>query len=208
MPTSSPSLAAPASSAAPDYRAIYDHIMATHPGYGQPGTSPGCHACWMESPRLRAAGGPALDVGCGMGFAVELLRGPHFGIDARGVDVSPVAVEAGNRRIGGEALSVMNPGSIPAADGRYALVTCFDVLEHLDEADVLGLRDELRRVLRPGGLLYCSVATRAAGSTDRFGDNLHRTVRPPEWWSGVLDADEIRWFRRAQDLYLFWRKPG
>jgi SAM-dependent methyltransferase len=205
MSTATPS----ASPAAPDtdYRAIYDHVLSTNPGYAQASTSPGVNACWLEADRIRTAVGPALDVGCGMGFVVELLRGHHFGLDAWGVDVSGVGVREGNRRMAAERLALMTPGRIPHPDARFGLVTCFDVLEHTDEDDARALRDEMRRVLRPGGLLYCSIATRPASGRDQHGDNLHRTVRPAHWWADLFDADELRWRRRQEDLYLFWRKP-
>lgn len=198
----------PAAPSRPDYRRIYDHVLETNPGYADPAHSPGVRACLQEAVRVRAVGGPALDVGCGRGYAVELMMGPGFWLDARGVDVSPVGVAAGNARLGSERLAVMEPGRIPHDGARFALVTCFDVLEHLDEPDIAALRDEMRRVLRPGGLLYCSVATRPASGLDQFGDNLHRTVRACDWWCETFDADEATWHRRSHDLFLFWRKPG
>ena len=192
----------------PDYATIYDHVMASHPGYADPAHSPGCQRLLMERDRVRACGGPALDVGCGRGYAVELLRGRLFGIDAVGVDVSGVAVDAGNERMGGQYLRIMEAGRIPFPDCSFPLVTCFDVLEHLDECDVLSTRDELVRVLQPGGLLLCTAATRPAGSLDALGDNLHRTVRPPWWWCDVLDPDEAHWERRGDDLLMVITKSG
>ncbi|MFA6044699.1 MAG: class I SAM-dependent methyltransferase [Phycisphaerales bacterium] len=192
---------------ATDYRAIYDHVVTNNANYTNPSGSPGCNACWLESARIRAAGGPALDVGCGVGFAVELLRGPHFQVAAVGVDISPASVEIGNARMGANLLTAMPMGRIPFPDNHFALVTCFDMLEHLDERDLGPIRDEMRRVLRPGGLMYCSIATRLAYGLDQFGDNLHRTVKPPDWWANLFDADETKWMRRNQDLYVFWHKP-
>lgn len=198
---------APAARERTDYRAIYDHVVTSNPKYTDPGHSPGYNACWLESARLRAAGGPSLDVGCGVGFAVELLRGPHFQIESWGVDVSPASVQIGNERMGHAWLRAMEPGRIPYPDNHFGLVTCLDMLEHLDERDLAPIRDEMRRVLKPGGLLYCSIATRLAYGLDQHGDNLHRTVRPPDWWAGLFDADETRVMWRNQDLYLFWHKP-
>lgn len=198
-----------------DYRAIYDHVIATNPGYGEPAGSPGYQACLMDAQRIRSVaggGGRTLDVGCGLGFAVELLRGRAFGAESFGVDVSPVGVERGNARmkrsLGVEPLRVMEPGRVPHEPGSFALVTCFDVLEHLDEQDVVVLRDQLRRALRPGGLLICTAATRPASGLDQFGANLHRTVRDAVWWADLMEADEVCWNRRSQDATLYWRRPG
>lgn len=201
MTTSTPTQAAQTR-----YRDIYDHVLATNPGYANAAHSPGYRACLLEMNRIRATRGPTLDVGCGMGFAVELLLGHQFVIDAWGVDVSPVGVKAGNERLGVDRLKVMDGSRVPFADSHFGLVTCFDMLEHLDERDLKGIRNEMRRVLAPGGLLFCSIATRAASGVDQFGDNLHRTVKPADWWAELFDADETRWFRREHDLFLFWKK--
>ncbi|HYL05270.1 MAG TPA: class I SAM-dependent methyltransferase [Thermoanaerobaculia bacterium] len=97
------------------------------------------------------AGGPALDLGCGRGEALALLR--DHGIAARGVDGSArmVAIcrERGLDAVQGDlfaALAAAPPGSLGA-------VLSFHVVEHLP----IGLLDRLVRLawgaLRPGGVL-------------------------------------------------------
>lgn len=200
-----PSCEAPALADAP-YRAIYDRIIEQHPGYNDPTTSPGYRACLRSHDRIRGVCGPALDVGCGVGFVVQLLGSRHFELDAFGVDVSAVAVARAAERAGTGRISLMEDGRIPHPSGRFGLVTCFDVLEHLDERDIRPMFAELRRVLRPGGLLYCSIATRASSSADQFGVNLHRTVRDALWWCDVMQPDELHWDRRADDLFMLWTR--
>lgn len=190
-----------------DYGAIYDHVITTDARYNAAENSPGYQACLLNAERLRAARGPSLDVGCGVGFVVELLGGPMFGLEAWGVDVSRVGVERARARLGHDRVVHAPPGPLPFPDERFGLVTCFDVFEHLDEGDARPLARELRRVLRPGGLLFTTVSCRPAGIQDQFGDNLHRTVRGPEWWAELLTPDEYTVRRASADMLVWWRKP-
>lgn len=199
-----------------DYRAIYDHITAAHPGYTVAERSPGFRNALMLHERIRACRGPALDVGCGAGFVVELLSHPEFGFAAAGgawgCDVSAVALELAGERLsaswhGDESrLRLVTGGRLPFDDGEFGLVTCFDMLEHLDEADVPPMRNELRRVVAPEGTLLVSVSCRRAGSEDQFGENLHRTVRPAAWWEELFEPDEMVIRRADADAVMWWRK--
>jgi GT2 family glycosyltransferase/glycosyltransferase involved in cell wall biosynthesis/2-polyprenyl-3-methyl-5-hydroxy-6-metoxy-1,4-benzoquinol methylase len=54
-----------------------------------------------------------------------------------------------------------------------------DVLEHLTENDI---RLVLREAGRLTDYLYLSVSTRPSGLLGPKGENLHLTVKPPEWW--------------------------
>lgn len=191
-----------------DYASIYDHVIAHEANYNAAENSPGFQACLLWAERVRAATGPVLDVGCGVGFVVKLMGSPQFGLEAWGVDISPVAIERARSRLGHDRVSVMAPGRIPHPDNRFGLVTCFDVLEHLDEHDVPQMRDELTRVLRPGGLLFCTASCRLAGSKDQHGENLHRTVRPPEWWAEHFTPDEYLVRRAHADVIMWRRKPA
>ena len=98
---------------------------------------------------------------------------------------------------------------LPFEDKFFSLVTCFDVLEHLDEPDIQSTWSEIQRVLRPRGTILCSVSCRKAGSDDKFGDNLHRTVRSVEWWLDQLKPDRVE-FDVARSQLTIWKRnlPG
>lgn len=95
--------------------------------------------------------GGLIDFGAGPGYFVKGAQ--EAGWDARAVEVSAPAVEVGRREFGLEYLSLE-----AVEDGSAEAATCFHVLEHLD--DPRGLVAQLRRKLRPGGVLMVHVPNR------------------------------------------------
>lgn len=181
-----------------DYAGIYDRVHAEHEGYQKPEFSPGLILIRQNEARLRKARGRHLDMGCGAGFVVEQMRDWDF--DSIGADISQQAVDTANARMGAGSATMIENGRAAFADGSFDLVTCFDVLEHLDREDIPALRDELMRLLKPGGFLFCNISLRLAGSVDHEGVNLHRTVEPPEWWDRIFAFDEYTVLRGPQDM--------
>ncbi|MFN8638977.1 MAG: methyltransferase domain-containing protein [Dehalococcoidia bacterium] len=91
-----------------------------------------------------------LDVGCGAGNTSLALR--EFGT-VFGVDASCEAAAVAHRR--GLASASMDATQLALRDDGFDVAVALDVLEHLD--DDLAAARELRRVLRPRGLLLVSV---------------------------------------------------
>jgi len=93
--------------------------------------------------------GGALDIGTGDGAFLERLIAAGYD-DVVGIEPSAAPVldasPALRERI---RIGFFEPGSFEP--GRFRLVTAFQTLEHVD--DPLGLCQEARRVLRPGGAL-------------------------------------------------------
>jgi SAM-dependent methyltransferase len=92
-----------------------------------------------------------LDVGCGTGTMLTHLA--RFG-HARGVDMDLEAVGYCHDR-GLQDVTQSGAGSLPFDKDSFDLVTALDVVEHID--DDLGALREMRRVLKPGGLLLLTV---------------------------------------------------
>jgi SAM-dependent methyltransferase len=94
-----------------------------------------------------------LDYGCASGFDLPFLA--EFGAP-EGADV---AADIDTNMPGGTRASAFPihvlPRDLPALCGRFHVVTCLDVLEHLDD-DVEGLRT-LRSLLVPGGQAVLTV---------------------------------------------------
>ncbi len=88
-----------------------------------------------------------LDVGCGTGLNVSLLR--RYG-RAQGVDMSEEALKFCRLR-GVHEVTLHLAEELPFTDQSFELVTAFDVIEHIEDDRNALL--EFRRLLRPRGWL-------------------------------------------------------
>jgi ubiquinone/menaquinone biosynthesis C-methylase UbiE len=100
------------------------------------------------------AGKDVLDAGCGTGYGMGLLA-EGGAASVKGVDIDAEAVaEAGTRFGDPEAVVQGDLMELPLPDASFDVVVCFEAIEHVaDGRQAIG---ELRRVLRPGGLLLVS----------------------------------------------------
>lgn len=102
-------------------------------------------------PWLSKAPGPVLDVGCGRGESLALLR--DHGIPARGIDSSARMValcrERGLEAEEGDAFAAL--AALP--EGSLGGVVSFHVIEHLPAASLDRLVRLAYRALKPGGVL-------------------------------------------------------
>ena len=99
--------------------------------------------------------GPALDVGCGSGQSLSLLRERYCHARLLGIDISRQALS----RAAPTADATLLRGDIsrlPFAAETFSLVTAFGVLEHVPDQKACGA--ELSRVLRRGGLLLLTTS--------------------------------------------------
>ncbi len=95
-----------------------------------------------------------LDCGCGTGANVEMLA--RFG-RSFGFDLSSLGLRLG-RQAGRTRLVRAGVTAAPFAGGTFDLVTSFDVLYSLDDADERAAVAEMFRVTRPGGFALINVA--------------------------------------------------
>jgi SAM-dependent methyltransferase len=102
----------------------------------------------------REVDGPLLDWGCGLGQLTVLLR--SRGLDVTSFDWDPTVDGTVKRPLPRfpevEAWRSDEPVGLPFEDDRFDAVLSMGVLEHVHDPD--GSLEELRRVLRPGGLLW------------------------------------------------------
>ena len=92
-----------------------------------------------------------LDVGCGGGFTCEFLA--ERGAQVTGVDQSAACILAASAHAADMDYSIEYQRSeaeqLPFADDSFDVVTCVDVLEHVDNARETVA--QISRVLKPGG---------------------------------------------------------
>jgi SAM-dependent methyltransferase len=132
----------------------------------------------------------ALDVGCAKGFLVAALA--ERGVDAAGVDISPYAIEAAVEGARGrvEVHSLTEP-----LKGRWDLVTCIEVLEHMAPPDTQRAIDNI-----------CAVTDRVllSSTPHDFVEPSHVNVRSPATWASWFAS---RGFFRRTDLDLTYLSP-
>ena len=128
-----------------------------------------------------------------------------------GVDISQEAINRAQQRLSfiphvEARLKVVEDQTLPFENDFFSLVTCFDVLEHLDPNEINATLAEISRVLRPNGLFIGSASCRKAGVIDKFGDNLHRTVRSPDWWIERTRPDRAEYDGSEIQITMWKRK--
>jgi ubiquinone/menaquinone biosynthesis C-methylase UbiE len=106
-------------------------------------------------PLAAAPGGPWLDCGCGTGGLLQHLARAFPGQPLVGLDYNPAAAGRAAAK-SGAAVAAGDAGRLPFAAASFAAVASLDVLCHaaVDEAAALA---EMRRVLRPGGVLLLNL---------------------------------------------------
>ncbi len=129
----------------------------------------------VEAAVIRCGHKPVLDIGCGRGEWLELLR--DVDINAIGVDTNAMQIEDA-RALG---LEVRQQDAIAAlqatADNSLSVVSAHHLIEHLPFESVAWITREALRVLAPGGLLIFETPNPRnvlVGATSFYNDPTHR----------------------------------
>ncbi len=111
----------------------------------------------LLKPRLEP-GYRVLDLGCGLGhISLALARAVAPG-KVYGIDMEPTQVElcrelAAELDVANAAFKVADAAHLPFDDGSFDVVNCCDVLAYIP--DTPAVLAEVRRVLKPGGIVHC-----------------------------------------------------
>lgn len=152
------------------------------------------------------APGRHVDAGCGHGAIVQLLE--RRGFDSHGFDMSHWMVEQAHGTFGDRVRVGDVESGIPF-DGEFRLITCLEVVEHLQHPET-ALRVFAER-LEPGGRLIATTPNlrpRIPGWPDpTTTDPTHVNVHEPAWWARCLSAAGLRVVRVRTfvSLPLLWR---
>jgi SAM-dependent methyltransferase len=136
--------------------------------------------------------GPVGDLGCGPGHVARYLH--ERGVRVTGIDLSAVMVEQARR---------LNPGiefrhgdmlSLDVGDRAWGGLVAFYSIIHVPRPEIADALAEMKRVLRPGGLLLLAF---------HVGDE---TVHLDEWWGQPVSVRFL--FFRAEEVADFLRAAG
>jgi SAM-dependent methyltransferase len=152
-------------------------------------------------PIVKAAGAgtaesPILDIGCGRGEWLELLK--ENGLVARGIDLNRIMMnqcqELGLDVLEAEAINYLRglkPNTLGAITGLH-------IIEHLPFRTLITLFDETLRVLKPDGVAIYETPNPEnliVGACNFYYDPTHRNPLPPPIVQFTLEA---RGFRRVE----------
>lgn len=167
----------------------------------------------VEAAVLRCGGRPVMDIGCGRGEWLGLLK--DAGIEAFGVDSNAVQMD-GARQRGldvrlGDAISVM----AEAEDASLSVITAHHLIEHLPFDVVAWITREAMRVLAPGGLLLFETPNTRnvlVGATTFHTDPTHLKPMPEQVMSVLFDTAgfhpvEVRALNAHERFEEFRAKP-
>ena len=142
----------------------------------------------------------AADVGCGAGLLAEPLA--RLGAQVTAVDAAPENIEAARAHAAGQGLEIdYRVGGVEALGGKYDLVTCLEVVEHV--ADVPAFVAGLAGALAPDGLLILSTPNRTGWSRIMLitiGESIGGIPPGTHEWDRFLTPEEL--CARLEDVGL------
>lgn len=148
---------------------------------------------------LPPAPATVLDVGCAGGYVGALMQ--RLGYEVTGIELN-TRMAAQARRLGIEVLEHDLEEPIPLPDASVDAIHACEIVEHLFDTD--GFLRDLRRLLRPGGVLIISTP-----NLNSFGNRLRVLAGAslPMWGAGPDDrhGGHIRVLNRASITTLLRR---
>ncbi len=136
--------------------------------------------------------GPVCDLGCGPGHVARYLD--ERGVSVTGIDLSTVMVEQARRLNPGIEFRQGDMLSLDIEDGACGGIIAFYSIIHIPRTDIVAALAEMRRVLRPGGILLLAF---------HVGDE---AVHLDEWWGQRVSVDSR--FLRPEEISVSLQLAG
>ena len=152
------------------------------------------------------AGQEVLDLGCGTGTLVVLVKRLHPDVVVTGLDPDPRALERAERKAARAGLMVrFDRGfsdELPYPEASFDRVFSSFMFHHLEAESKAKTFAEVRRVLRPGGSLHLvdfgghrpgssGFLAHLLHSTDRLKDNFEERIPALMSQAGLRDVGEV-----------------
>lgn len=134
-----------------------------------------------------------LDLGCsGGGMVLEAALRGHISMGLEGSDCSKKEQRAEWRLLGDrlQTCDITKPFCLRDSRGemrQFDIITAWEVLEHIAEADLPGLFDNIKKHLADDGIFVGSIAN-WDDIDPESGVNWHVTVHPYDWWKAKFEA--------------------
>ncbi|HSL45185.1 MAG TPA: methyltransferase domain-containing protein [Anaerolineales bacterium] len=136
--------------------------------------------------------GPICDMGCGPGQIARYLH--RQGVDTLGVDLSPRMVAEAQRFNPEIHFHQGDMLSLPDANNSWGGIAAFYCIIHIPREQVVDALREMKRVLKPGGLLLL---------TFHIGEEVKHL---DEWWEKPVNLDFA--FYQPEDMEIWLKEAG
>jgi ubiquinone/menaquinone biosynthesis C-methylase UbiE len=141
---------------------------------------------------VKQIGPPACDMGCGPGQVARYLH--EQGLPICGVDLSSAMIERARRLTPKVEFHQGDMLALDVPDEAWGGIAAFYSLIHIPRGDLPHVLKELRRVLRPGGVLLAAF---------HIGDD---SIHLDEWWGNKVNVDF--YFFRPEEFAVLLREAG
>ncbi|NQE45998.1 Ubiquinone biosynthesis O-methyltransferase [ANME-1 cluster archaeon GoMg2] len=157
------------------------------------GEKPFYHRFWMRYLRKYKESGRLLDLGCGLGF---FLRYAEKYYETYGIDLSHFGIKEAKKRCNTEMV-VGSATYIPFKDNYFDVITCFDLLEHMENPkDAIA---ECYRLLKDDGLLVITTPNISSNGLKwkkekwfGFRDETHISLLSNDEWINMLKKNSFK----------------
>jgi SAM-dependent methyltransferase len=133
-----------------------------------------------------------IDFGCGSGAAMDAMA--SAGMQPRGVDITNTGFQSKLPLVVAPLWDI--PDFVPPADNAFSV----DVLEHLPPDKVEAAIGNMARLCLRSAFLRISLREDYGGKKE--GLNLHLTIKPVEWWVGMVEGvfNMVGWDSPSPDV--------